>query len=253
MRQILKFEINQPQTVALEFPDGVNVKGTYGPQVKFSLTDNGAMYVTPELAQSIRTLGVLPGEPFVITKCWLKGRGVWWDLEKVKRAGAGAILASDLPDSPFQPPRIEPANPQPAKRPIPGGDPCSPQPLAKNSSTTSGNAGSSTNGSGESVPGSQNPPNQAIPERRQPQTATNHLQELHPRASGMQLTRTPPVKPSYEEAFRECLRIVTAGLAQTGEQWSDGAKQAMVSTLMIQLGRENRLGEFRPQQIGKVA
>jgi hypothetical protein len=207
-RQILKFEIDQPQTVALEFPDGVNVQGSYGPQVKFSLTENRIIFVDPDVAQAIRTLGCLPGEPFAITKRWEKGKRVWWDIEKVKRAGAGAILASDLPDSLFQPPKMQPANREPAKSAIP----------------------------------------EANPPRIQPQ-ATN---VMPPRQGGMQLTRTPPVKPSYEEAFRECLRIVREGLADAGEAWSDHSVQAMCSTLFIQAAREGTM-RFTVPQIGKVA
>ena len=212
-RQILKFETNIPITVALEFPDGVNIQGTYGPQVKFSLTDNRVMYLAPDVARAIKTLGVSPGEPFAITKRWEKGKRAWWDVEKVKSAGAEAILEPDPSDSPAQPHRIEPANPETARPGIRTDNPT----------------------------------------RKTPQIEHGPIPSVPPRASGIQLTRTPPVKPSYEEAFRECLRIVTDGLAGAREQWSDGAKQAMVSTLLIQLGRENRLGEFRPQQIGKVA
>jgi hypothetical protein len=208
LRSILKFETNKPVTIELDFPDGVNVPGSYGPQVKFSLSENRVMYVNPEVAQAIRTLGVLPGEPFVITKRWEKNRAVWWDLEKVKRAGAGAILASDLPDSPFQPPKMEPASPEAAKTPI----------------------------------------SEATQPRIQPQSA----QAIAPRSSGIQLTRTPPVKPSYEDAFRECLRIVREGLADAGEAWSDHSVQAMCSTLFIQAAREGRV-QFTVPQIGKVA
>lgn len=200
MRQILRFDANQPVTVALEFPEGVNVQGQFGPQVKFSLTDNRLMYVDPDVAQAIKTLGVQPGELFTITKRWEKGRRVWWDLERVKSPARSQSI------------------PEPSDTP-------------------------------QIAPQGDNPP---IPETVPPRIGPKPAAEMPPRG-GMRLTSTPPLKPSYEEAFRECLRIVTAGLAQTGEQWSDGAKQAMVSTIMIQLGRENRLGEFRPQRTEKVA
>lgn len=214
MRQVLRFESNQPQTIALEFPEGVSVPGQYGPQVRFSLTENRLMYLDLDVAQAIKTLGVEPGQPFTICKRWEKGRKVWWEVEKAKSASGAseAIRAAGLPPTPSPAPKLEPTSSETANRLV----------------------------------------SHAEPVRIPPKPAPTPIADSTPRTSGMQLTRTPPVKPSYEEAFRECLRIVTAGLAQTGEQWSDGAKQAMVSTLMIQLGRENRLGEFRPQ-IGKVA
>lgn len=208
MRQVIRFEPNQPITVALEYPEGINVLGRGGPQVKFSLTENRLMYLDPEPARALGLLKLQPGELFVMTKRTERGKSPWWDFARVK-AASRAIRAALPPDSPTYQPKTEP---NPVSAPTPA-----------------------------IVPGDvKRIPPQSVP--AQP-----------PHAGGIHLTRTPPVKPSYEEAFRECLRIVTAGLAQTGEQWSDGAKQAMVSTLMIQLGRENRLGAFQPQQIGKVA
>ena len=68
----------------------------------------------------------------------------------------------------------------------------------------------------------------------------------------MQLTRTPPVKPSYEEAFRECLRIVREGLSDAGEAWSDHSVQAMTSTLFIQAAREGTM-RFTVPAAEKVA
>lgn len=212
MRTVLRFEPNQPVTVALEYPDGINVQSQYnGPQVKFSLTENRLMYLDLEPARALGLLNLQPGELFVITKRTAKGKSPWWDFERVKTAGAavGSVEIPEASQTPTLAPRIEPT---PVSAPNPA-----------------------------ILPGDvKRIPPQSVP--AQP-----------PHAGGIHLTRTPPVKPSYEEAFRECLRIVTEGLAGAREQWSDGAKQAMVSTLMIQLGRENRLGEFRPQQIGKVA
>jgi hypothetical protein len=42
----------------------------------------------------------------------------------------------------------------------------------------------------------------------------------------------PPRIP-YNVAFREVLSFVTAELKQTGEQWSDQARQDMISTVLI--------------------
>jgi hypothetical protein len=230
-RQVLKFETNTPVQVALEYPDGLNVPGQYGPQVKFSLTENRVMFVSSDVAQAIKTLGVQPAEPFTITKRWLRGRRAWWDIEKVKKGG-------DAADSGLVHPGTDTGAARPSPRPGAIRVALPPNPSAQPPKT-------------EPTPVSAPIPVVSSGEvKRIPPHSTL---EAPPPSRGIQLTRTPPVKPSYEEAFRECLRIVTDGLAGAREQWSDGAKQAMVSTLMIQLGRENRLGEFRPQQIGKVA
>lgn len=212
MRQTIRFELNQPVTVALEFPEGVRVAGHYGPQVKFFLTEERVMYAVPDLADAIRILGVKPEEPFTITKRWETGKKPWWDLERIK-SPSKAVENSETPQTTTPPPKNE-------------------------SSPVSATQGAILS---------------AVPDRKTPQKGTHIQASAPPPHSGMHLTRTPPLKPSYEEAFRECLRIVTTGLGDAREQWSDSAKQAMVSTLLIQLGRENRLGEFRPQPAAKVA
>jgi len=50
-----------------------------------------------------------------------------------------------------------------------------------------------------------------------------------------------PMKIPYDIAFREILNFVTAGLADAHEQWSDQAKQDMISTLVIQAARDGIL------------
>lgn len=214
MRQTIRFELNQPVTVALESPEGIRVAGHCGPQVKFFLTEERVMYAVPDLADAIRILGVKLGEPFTITKRWESdsGKKPWWDLERVKSPWK-PVENSQTPQTPTDTSKTQP-------NPV--------------SASASGNLST-------------------VPDRKTPQKEPRSPEQLPPPHGGMHLTRTPPLKPSYEEAFRECLRIVTTGLGDAREQWSDSAKQAMVSTLLIQLGRENRLGEFRPQATAKVA
>ena len=89
----------------------------------------------------------------------------------------------------------------------------------------------------------------SVPDRKPPQTQP----PPPPPPSGLTLTRKPPVRLDYETAFRECLRIVTEGLNKAGEQWSDEAKQAMVSTLVIQAGRENAIRFSVPEPGERVA
>ena len=207
-RQILKFEINKPVTVALEFPDGLNVPGNYGPQVKFSLTEQRVMFVPPDVADAIRKLGVLPGERFTVTKRKEPGRAMWWDLEKIKERRFNPILDDEPVRSTAIPPETQPARVSPARPALLAGE----------------------------------------VKRIPPQPA----QISPPPASGMHLAKTPPLKPSYEEAFRECLRIVREGLHDAGEAWSDHSVQAMTSTLFIQAAREGRV-QFTVPRVEKVA
>jgi hypothetical protein len=48
----------------------------------------------------------------------------------------------------------------------------------------------------------------------------------------------PPVKVGYDVALRRILRVAIAELKTAGEQWSDAARQDLVSTLMIQAARD---------------
>lgn len=43
----------------------------------------------------------------------------------------------------------------------------------------------------------------------------------------------PPARIPYNVAFKETVQFVTAGLKEVGEQWSDQARQDMVSTIII--------------------
>ena len=48
----------------------------------------------------------------------------------------------------------------------------------------------------------------------------------------------PPIKIGYDVALRRILRVTIAELKAAGEQWSDAARQDLVSTLMIQAARD---------------
>ena len=48
----------------------------------------------------------------------------------------------------------------------------------------------------------------------------------------------PPVKVGYDVALRRILCVAIAELKTAGEQWSDAARQDLVSTLIIQAARD---------------
>lgn len=197
-RQTIRFEPNQPVTVALEFPEGVHVNGRFGPQVRFSLTDARVMYLDPDGAQAVATLGVKPGESFRITKRVEPGRKPWWDFERIR--AAGAILGNSS---------------------LIGADP-----VTKNQPTPVPAAGTMQK---SAQPGAK------VSEIDQPAAP----RKAPPVTGG--LTRVPPQRASYGDAFVEILRCIRAGLNETGEQWSDQSVQAMASTMFIQAARDGKV------------
>ena len=57
-----------------------------------------------------------------------------------------------------------------------------------------------------------------------------------------------PQRIPYNVAFREAVQFITAALKETGEQWSDAARQDMVSTAMISATQQGWLQLWeRPQ------
>jgi hypothetical protein len=80
MADVLRFEVNKPETVALQFPEGKNIiDGWQHEKVMFTLEGGRVMFVTPAVAQRIRLLDVKPGQTFAICK-GKKGRLNQWDL-----------------------------------------------------------------------------------------------------------------------------------------------------------------------------
>lgn len=105
MSEVLHFELNKPETIALKFPEGKTIlDGWQHEKIMFSLADDRVIFVKPDLAQRIRLLDVKPGESFVIRK-WKKGRMNKWDLwlspetEKAKAAEEAPALEAQLRDS----------------------------------------------------------------------------------------------------------------------------------------------------------
>ena len=96
---IVKFENNVPHTLALKQSQGIEREGNWGPQVMFLLEGGDVMFVSPELAASIRNLNLEPGETFGICK-YRNGRKVSWNVwlspatEQKRAAAETPILAS---------------------------------------------------------------------------------------------------------------------------------------------------------------
>ena len=85
MKEVVKFPINTPVQVALQFESGKHVEGRYGDQVMYSLLDNKVMYVPPYVEQRIQELAIAAGEPLQLCKRAVKGGNRKWVEWSVKR------------------------------------------------------------------------------------------------------------------------------------------------------------------------
>jgi hypothetical protein len=68
MRGRIAFQTNVPVTVALAYPDGIQVEGRFGDQILYTLADERVMYVPQIVRTKLVELGIQPREPFIICK-----------------------------------------------------------------------------------------------------------------------------------------------------------------------------------------
>jgi len=192
---VLKFELNQPVTIALQTTSTMDVFNDYGkPQVLFGLADNRRLYATPELARKIKALGVRELESFSVRK-FKKGRNVFYDVwlspssEKARAVEEAPEIAAQLANVVAMPtPREEQF--RPALAPTGTDGPVSqPGPMLASASSK--------------------PKNNVIP---------------------------------FNVAFREVTRFVVDELKACGEQWTDQAKQDIVSTVLISASQKGIVG-----------
>ena len=90
-RDVVAFEVGKPVEVALMFGQGRPVQGVNGPRVMFSLVDGRVMFLDPEPAKRVSTLGVKAREPFFIAK-YRKGGQVEWNAWLGPEAEKGRAL-----------------------------------------------------------------------------------------------------------------------------------------------------------------
>lgn len=96
MAETIRFEIDQPEELALKFSNGFEVEGRYGPQVMFTTTDERKMYVPPIVAERIAELRLQPGERFQIVKLAKnegRKKGVEWQVRRVDPPTAASAPA----------------------------------------------------------------------------------------------------------------------------------------------------------------
>ena len=68
MKEVVKFSINTPVEVTLQYQTGKHVEGRYGGQVMYSLLDGRVMYVPPYVEQRLQELAIGAGEPLILCR-----------------------------------------------------------------------------------------------------------------------------------------------------------------------------------------
>lgn len=118
--QKILFETNKPVEVALAFTDGRECESNYGgKQVMFTTIDERVMFLSPVVADKLRNLNPLKGEPIEITKAEVhygNGRkGIEWQVKRVgnppEEVAQQASSTSPAARSGQSQPRVETAEP----------------------------------------------------------------------------------------------------------------------------------------------
>jgi hypothetical protein len=215
----LMFATNIPQTIALAYDDGRAVDGRFGTQYMYSLAEpaDHIAYFPEVVDVKIHELGIGRGELFTVCKREVqegRRKAIRWQVERLAETGIeDSELMRDLKAS---------------------------HKIAKNGTGTWA----------ERQRQASERDSQAA-RREQPSTArpgaTDEIHFVGTTSSnhGKNITPLPPVKIPMDEAVIDAVRQVQRALRETGEQWGDEAKQALVSTLLIQAGREGWIAPWK--------
>lgn len=205
---LVQFAPNVPQQLALSDPEGMILEGRFKDQVFYQLTDGRGMVLDTDTAAKLNLLGLQKAEAFSICKTW-SGRPkdameftVWLSPSSEKQRAA-----TEDPEETMEQLRlsIEMARQPKIPRKPPERVNAPPQMIR----------GTGTNGPA--------PQPQALP-----------------------FSTPPPSRPGkqqipYNVAFLEVTQFVTKNLDAAGEQWSDQARQDMVSTILISAAKQGLL------------
>lgn len=93
MDQIVEFQDNIPQQVALLYLQGKPIETARGPRVMFSLKGGKKLFVDPPVAKMIADLGAGKGEPISICK-----RDGGFEVKRVESGEPSAKVTSRPPD-----------------------------------------------------------------------------------------------------------------------------------------------------------
>jgi hypothetical protein len=105
MKERVVFEANVPVTATLAYADGLKVKGRFGDQVMYSLTDGRVMYVPPLVRDKLVELGIRQNEPFNICRAERREgnrRFIDWVVQPDSSASSAQSAGAhrDAPQSP---------------------------------------------------------------------------------------------------------------------------------------------------------
>ncbi|HXI68331.1 MAG TPA: hypothetical protein VNH41_10350 [Steroidobacteraceae bacterium] len=93
--EVLRFQANIPEEVALKFDDGKAVEGRYGDQVLYTLTDDRVMYLPPIAAKRITDLRIRKNELMSVCKQEVargQKRSIEWVVKRVDPAPETAAV-----------------------------------------------------------------------------------------------------------------------------------------------------------------
>jgi hypothetical protein len=112
-RDVVDFPPNAPVTVALKYSQGRTISGQYGERVMFTLTDGRVMFLAPEVAGRIESLGINVRESFTITRgsTGQNSAPATWDIARVEGEQPNGTLVLQAPDSPTPKPAASAATP----------------------------------------------------------------------------------------------------------------------------------------------
>lgn len=82
--EIFRPEPNQKYVIALKYPKGQNVNGTWGPQLLWTLADGRKLYTPPFFQKLIDDLGLKPGQRFELFKA-TEGRKTKWKVSPASK------------------------------------------------------------------------------------------------------------------------------------------------------------------------
>jgi hypothetical protein len=99
-RDVVDFPPNAPVTVALKYSQGRTISGQYGERVMFTLTDGRVMFLAPEVAGQIESLGINVRERFTITRgsTGQNGAPTTWDIARVAGEQPNGTLVLEAPE-----------------------------------------------------------------------------------------------------------------------------------------------------------
>ena len=198
-RPAVQFLINTPVEVALRWVDGkLLAGGPYGDRMMYTTIDDRVMFLDCDVAAKINLLELQPGEPFMICK----SRGSYKGASNVWKVWR---------EKPGEPPTV--AGESGLERDL------------RHSLAMKTNAAAVV----------VDHPAAARPTPHAPALAAKL--DTHPPVNGSN-GKTPPLKVPVNRAVIAAVRMVQNAMTETGEQWSDSARQDLVSTILIAAQRE---------------